>query len=99
MKCPEGMCKVNLGKIKEGLVESLELPKDLMYGAVLVSITGRQEMLIENYRGILEYTKNHISLQTKTCRLVIHGKNLNISYYTNEEMKITGLIDSIIYEN
>lgn len=93
------MSRMNLGKWKEGLVESLELPKDLMYGAVLVSITGRQEILIENYRGILEYTKSHISLQTKTCRLVIHGKDLNISYYTNEEMKITGLIDSVLYEN
>lgn len=80
-------------------MESLELPKDLMYGAVLVSVTGRQEILIENYRGILEYTENHISLQTKTCRLVICGKNLQISYYTNEEMKITGQIDQIIYEN
>lgn len=90
---------MNLGKWKEGLVESLELPKDLMYGAVLVSITGRQEILIENYRGILEYTKNHISLQTKTCRLVVRGKDLNISYYTNEEMKITGTIDSLFYEN
>lgn len=88
-----------MGKWKEGLVESLELPKDLMYGAVLVSITGRQEILIENYRGILEYTQNHISLQTKTCRLVVRGKNLNISYYTNEEMKITGVIDSLLYEN
>ena len=90
---------MNLGKIKEGLVESLELPKDLVYGAVLVSITGRQEILIENYRGILEYTKNHISLQTKTCRLVVHGKDLDISYYTNEEMKITGRIDSVRYED
>ena len=93
------MGKMNLGKIKEGLVESLELPKDLVYGAVLVSITGRQEILIENYRGILEYTKNHISLQTKTCRLVVHGKDLDISYYTNEEMKITGRIDSVRYED
>ena len=93
------MGKMNLGKIKEGLVESLELPKDLVYGAVLVSITGRQEILIENYRGILEYTQNHISLQTKTCRLVIRGKNLHVSYYTNEEMKITGWIDSVLYEN
>ena len=90
---------MNLGKWKEGLVESLELPKDLVYGAVLVSITGRQEILIENYRGILEYTKNHISLQTKTCRLVVHVKDLDISYYTNEEMKITGRIDSVRYED
>ena len=61
---------MNLGKIKEGLVESLELPKDLVYGAVLVSITGRQEILIENYRGILEYTQNHTSLQVFVCRLI-----------------------------
>ena len=93
------MGKLNLGKWKESFVESLELPKDLMYGAVLVSITGRQELLIENYRGILEYTQNHISLQAKTCRVMIRGKNLRISYYTNEEMKITGLIDSVLYES
>lgn len=90
---------MNFGKWKEELVETLELPKDLMYGAVLVSITGRREILVENYRGILEYDQNHISLQTKNCRLVIHGKELYISYYTNEEMKITGMIDSVIYEN
>lgn len=93
------MSRMNFGKWKEDLVETLELPKDLMYGAVLVSITGRQEILVENYRGILEYNQNHISLQTKTCRLVIQGKNLHISYYTNEEMKITGMIDSVLYEN
>lgn len=90
---------MNLGKWKEGLVETLELPKDLVYGAVLVSITGSREMLVENYRGILEYNQNRISLQTKTCRLIVQGKNLNISYYTNEEMKITGRIEAVLYEN
>lgn len=80
-------------------MDSLELPKDLVYGAVLVSITGQQEILIENYRGILEYTKNHVSVQAKTCRLVIRGADLQISYYTNEEMKINGRIDSVFYEN
>lgn len=93
------MGKLNLGKWKEELVDKLELPKDIMYGAVLVSITGRQEILIENYRGILEYNQMYIRLQTKTCHLVIQGKNLHISYYTNEEMKITGIIDSVSYEN
>lgn len=90
---------MNFEKFKSGFVESLELPKDLMYGAVLVTITGRQEMLIENFRGILEYTQDYISLQTKTCRLMIYGKKLTINYYTNEEMKITGLIEQIMYEN
>jgi len=93
------MSKLNFGKWKDDIVETLELPKDLVYGAVLVTITGRQEVLVENYRGILEYNQTQIRLQTKTCRLLIQGKNLYILYYTNEEMKITGIIDSVTYEN
>lgn len=92
------MNRINIKKWKEDIVESLELPKDLVYGAVLVSITGQKEMLVENYKGILEYNSDRISLQTKNCRLIIDGKNLNIDYYTNEEMKISGTIISVSYE-
>lgn len=38
-------------------------------------------------------------MQTKTCRIRITGVRLAIDYYTNEEMKITGSIDTIEYEN
>ena len=91
------MSKMNLGKWKEGLVESLELPKDLVYGAVLVSITGRQEILIENYRGILECCDTLIWISTKNFRLCIEGRNLCVAYYTNDEMKVTGTIEHISF--
>ena len=79
-------------------METLELPKDLMYGAILITATGRRELLVENYRGILEYTTECIRLQAKDCRVAISGKSLNIQYYTNEEMKISGIINCIQYE-
>ncbi|MCI5621464.1 MAG: YabP/YqfC family sporulation protein [Lachnospiraceae bacterium] len=84
--------------IKDQMVEALELPKDLVYHAAIVTITGKQELTLENYKGILEYQTDHISVQTKNCRVTISGKNLRIPYYTNEEMKITGLIQKILYE-
>lgn len=76
----------------------MELPKDLFFGAVILTITGREEAIVENYRGILEYSNEKIRLQTKTCKLLLCGKNLKIDYYTNEEMKITGFINQIMYE-
>ena len=82
---------------KENLVESLQLPKDLLLGSVLLTITGQKEAYIENYRGIIEYTSQQIRLQTKTCQLIIIGCNLSIDYYSNEEMKITGMIYEIKY--
>ena len=83
---------------KNHLVESLELPKDLVYRAAIVTVMGNRELLLENYKGILEYEKEYIRIQAKSCRILVRGKNLNISYYTNEEMKITGIIQSIEYE-
>ncbi len=84
--------------MKYNMVESLNFPKDLILGSAIVSITGYQEMYIENYRGILEYTDSIISISTKTCLLRISGSRLKIEYYTSEEMKISGEIQSLKYE-
>lgn len=82
---------------KEIIVESLKLPKDSMLGASIVTITGNREAFIENYKGILEYTKESIVLQGKNCRICFQGRELSIDYYTNEDMKIGGYLENIRY--
>ncbi len=86
-----------LYKGKELVVESLKLPKDSLLGASIVTITGNTEVFVENYKGILEYTDEKILLQGKNCRIELTGKSLNIVYYTNEDMKISGRIGSLRY--
>ena len=68
-----------------------------MLGAAIVTVTGRSEVLISNYKGILEYEDSFIKVQTKNCRILISGSHLVIDYYTNEEMKIMGFIHKIGY--
>lgn len=82
---------------KEMVVESLKLPKDSILGASIVTLTGNTDAFVENYRGIIEYTGDLILLQGKTCKIKICGKRLCIDYYTNEDMKISGLIEQICY--
>ena len=91
--------KTTLNQVKTNIVESLELPRDIMYGAVIITAMGRNQVLVENYKGIIEYTREKIRLQTKNCQVTIQGKQLVVEYYTNEEMKITGRIESVFYEN
>lgn len=86
-----------LSNSKELIVESLKLPKDTMLGAAIVTITGNREAFIENYKGILEYTTESIVLQGKNCKICFEGKRLSIDYYTNEDMKISGKIDTLRY--
>lgn len=81
-----------------GLAEGLELPKDVSCGVVIVTVTGRRALVIENYRGIVSYDDDCIVIQTKDCRVTVCGCRLRVDYYTNEEMKIVGLIHQISYE-
>ena len=82
---------------RELMVESLKLPKDSLLGASIVTVTGNTDAFVENYKGIIEYTSQLILLQGKTCKIEICGKRLNIVYYTNEDMKISGFIESVRY--
>lgn len=86
-----------LSNSKELIVESLKLPKDTMLGAAIVTVTGNREAFIENYKGILEYTTESIVLQGKNCKICFEGKRLSIDYYTNEDMKISGSIETVRY--
>ena len=92
------MSKQKSLKFREQVIEQLELPKDFVLKDALVTITGRRELLIENYKGILIYEDSFIKIQAKNCRIEITGTHLNIDYYTNEEMKITGFSQQIQYE-
>ena len=78
-------------------MESLKLPKDTMLGASIVTLTGNREAFIENYKGILEYTKELIVLQGENSKICFEGRQLAIEYYTNEDMKISGSIDAVRY--
>ena len=55
-------------------------------------------MIIENYNGILEYEEYFTSISTYIGIININGFNLNLEKMTNDDIKITGKIDSIDVE-
>ena len=78
--------------LKDRIADASGMPKDVVLGVPLVTVTGRQEACIENYRGILEYTDKLIRIQTKIGKIHVLGKGLQIEHYNNDEMKIVGRI-------
>ena len=84
--------------LMESVSDKLRLPTDILAGAPIITATGRNELVIENYKSIIEYNGDLIKVQTKLCRISIEGKNLNINYFTNDEMKVTGMIQAIHYK-
>lgn len=69
----------------------------MIYGDVLLRLSGNREALIENYKGILLYTSEEVAIACKKVTLRIYGCNLHIQYFSGSDMKVTGTINTISY--
>ena len=77
------------------IIDACQLPKDVLSGAAVISMIGNTEILVENLKNIIKYQSDILILQCKKNQLQITGKNLNIEFYTNEEIKVIGYITEL----
>lgn len=75
----------------------MNVPGDVLYGDVLVRLTGNREAIVENYKGILLYTPEEIAVACKKFTLRFCGENMHIQYFSGSDMKVTGVIETITY--
>lgn len=79
--------------------EILEMPAEVVSNIPKISILGFEEMLIENYKNIIEYEEFYIKVNTYIGIVNVNGFNLKLIQMNQDDMKITGKIDSIEFES
>ena len=83
---------------KRRLDKILEIPEEIYTNTPKITITGFNEIILENYKGILEYEEFFASISTYAGVVNINGFNLNLEKMTNDDIKITGKIENIELE-
>ena len=76
----------------------LEVPRELTENSPKFTIIGFDEMLIENYKGILEYEEFYIKVKTEIGNVNISGFNLSLEKVTADDISVKGKIESIDIE-
>ena len=76
----------------------LEMPKETYTNEPKIIITGFNELIIENYKGILEYEEYYIKLSTFIGCININGFNLKLDKMTEDSLKEKGKIESLDIE-
>lgn len=76
----------------------LEMPEEIVSNNPKITIIGFNEMLIENYKGILEYEEIYIRINTHIGIININGFNLNLEQISGDDILVTGKIDSLTLE-
>ena len=87
--------KKRMEEIKSSLSEILELPKDIVLGLPKITMIGNLQVYIENHKGIIEYSKTQIRINTKKGVVKISGKEMYIRTIVTEEIIVIGEIENI----
>lgn len=87
--------KKSMESVKFNISEALELPMDIIMDLPKLTVIGNIEVSLFNHKGIIEYTKETIRINTKSGVFKIIGDNLEIKTIFSEEIIITGLIENI----
>lgn len=76
----------------------LEMPQEVYTDTPKLTITGFNEMVIENFKGILEYEDYYIRINTSLGMININGYELKLENMTNDDIRVTGKIESVDVE-
>ena len=76
----------------------LEIPREVASSDVKLTINGFDELLIENYKNILEYQDIFIKVNTFEGAITVYGFNLKLENLTDEDIMVKGKIDTIEFE-
>ena len=80
---------------REKFAEMLELPKELILNIPRITMAGNGDMMIENYKGLIEYDRARIRISTGPGTVMITGKGLIIREITSEDVIISGDIRTL----
>ena len=85
-------------RLSKNLNKILEDPRELTENSPKFTIIGFDEMLVENYTGILEYEEFYIKIKTGIGNINISGFNLSLEEVTGDDIAVKGKIESIDIE-
>ncbi len=86
-------------KIKEKVAEAVGIPKEIALDYPRLTLLGKQELYIENFKAIIEYTDCCIRLSTGAYFLKVCGCNLEIKNISPEILVINGDISGMEISN
>lgn len=83
---------------KEKINQLFDIPKEIGTDLPKLTMVGFEELLIENYKGIIEYEEFFIRISTHIGNININGFELKLNQMTEDDILVTGKIENIDFE-
>jgi len=80
------------------LAELLDLPEDVILNVPRITIVGNLQMIIENHRGLIEYSPGFIRVGIADGQMSISGRDLAVGSVFAETLTVMGEFRAVIFD-
>lgn len=72
-----------------------DLPGEPLPGQSLLELTGDRQVLIENHRGVSQYSRECVGVRVPFGEILLRGQALELARMRRGQLVITGTIESV----
>jgi len=87
-----------LSRTKETIAEKLDLPRDVVLNIPKIVITGDNEIIIENHKGVILFDEKEIKINSNVGVIDIYGSGFEILFMGGSTLTVRGKFKSVVYE-
>jgi sporulation protein YqfC len=86
-------------RFQQKVANILDIPRDLMMDLPKITIVGDIQLLIENHRGIIEYSSEFVKIATTIGEMEVSGMDMVLRNILPDELVVEGKIRSLIFNS
>ena len=87
-----------MATVFEKLSAHFDLPAEAAAGAARITLSGRQQVLVEHHKGLLAYSEREVEVNCGFLRCRIRGEGLLLRAMTAEMLLVTGTVFGVDVE-
>ena len=82
----------------QSLARRLDIPQDIVLDLPRITMLGNKQILVENHKGIIEYTSQLVRISLSQGELTIIGSGLMLGNLQQEQILVEGEIREVRYD-
>ncbi|WP_094606241.1 hypothetical protein SPSIL_026570 [Sporomusa silvacetica DSM 10669] len=82
----------------QSLAGLLEIPQDIVMDLPRITMLGNKQLLVENHKGIIEYTPSLVRIKLSQGELLIYGQTLTLGNLQAEQILVEGVVQKVNYD-
>lgn len=90
---------IKIKNTRNKIEKLLEIPVEVTTNIPKITLIGFNQLMIENYMGVIEYEEYLVKINSSIGIIIIEGNKMNLNQINENDVLISGVLSKIYLES